>query len=130
LQNALIFDQLIFTWVDPLPQPEQAAVVVDTLVRYERAEWAVCAGVCGGKLVLSVRSARANAGAGERLRLALQGIGNAGGHERRAGGCIVLSDSSPAALASLKAQLIERIRSAFQVDRAETRSFLNLASGK
>ena len=109
MRNAAIHDRVMFTWVDPLAQPEQAAEVVDFLIRYENVDWAVCAGVRGTQLILSARAARANAHAGELLRLALGDLGDAGGHERRAGGCVTLSDFSPLALERLRAEITSRI---------------------
>jgi len=126
LQNAVVLDKLIFTWLDPLAQPEQAAEVVDFLVRHDGAEWAICAGVNKGKLVLSVRSSRAHANAGERLSRVCAGLGNAGGHERRAGGCIPITDPSASGMMKLRAELIERIRVQFGQTDAICRPLVNI----
>ncbi|MGL4422982.1 MAG: DHH family phosphoesterase, partial [Gemmataceae bacterium] len=61
LQSSFIYDRLILSWVDDLPQPEQAAEVVDFMVRFEKIDWAVCAGVYKDMLIISVRSALPNA---------------------------------------------------------------------
>src|SRR5262249_7086142 len=45
LQSSFIYDRLIVSWVNELPQPELAAEVVDFLIRYEEVDWAFCAGV-------------------------------------------------------------------------------------
>ncbi len=113
LRSARVYGKLAFAWVDPLGQPEQAAEVVDFLIRYEEVDWAVCGGVIGSKVVLSARAARANAKAGEMLAQAVGTLGNAGGHERRAGGCVVLPDCSPATLSSVRAELTRRIVGVF-----------------
>src|SRR5262249_55456545 len=84
LQSSFIYDRLIISWVNELPQPELAAEVVDFLIRFEEIDWAVCAGVYQDKLVLSVRSALPHAGAGEMLRQVVGKMGKAGGHDRRA----------------------------------------------
>ena len=55
LQSSFIYDRLIISWVDDLPQPEQAAEVVDFMIRFEKVDWAVCGGVYQDKLILSVR---------------------------------------------------------------------------
>ena len=57
LQSSFIYDRLIISWVNELPQPELAAEVVDFLIRFEEVDWAVCAGVYEDKLILSVRTA-------------------------------------------------------------------------
>ena len=88
LQSSFIYDRLIISWVNELPQPELAAEVVDFLIRFEEIDWAVCAGVYEDKLILSVRTAAADARAGEMLRQVVGKLGRAGGHDRRAGGTI------------------------------------------
>ena len=57
MQSSFIYDRLIISWVDDLPQPEQAAEVVDFMIRFEKVEWAVCGGVYQDQLILSVRTA-------------------------------------------------------------------------
>ncbi len=113
LAQATLHDKLILTWVDTLAQPEQAAEVVDVLIRFEQADWAICAGVHGKKLIFSVRAARANARAGELLHSAIGDLGNAGGHERRAGGCMTITDASPTALQRLRQEVTRRLIVAF-----------------
>jgi nanoRNase/pAp phosphatase (c-di-AMP/oligoRNAs hydrolase) len=86
MQSSFIYDRLIISWVDHLPQPEQAAEVVDFMIRFEKVDWAVCGGVHEDKLILSVRAAIEDARAGEMLRQVVGKLGRAGGHDRRAGG--------------------------------------------
>ena len=83
LQSSFIYDRLVISWVNDMPQPELAAEVCDFMIRYEAVDWAVCAGVCGDKLVLSARSSLHGAEAGELLRAAVGRMGKAGGHSRR-----------------------------------------------
>jgi nanoRNase/pAp phosphatase (c-di-AMP/oligoRNAs hydrolase) len=116
LQSSFIYDRLITSWVDDLPQPEAAAEVVDFMIRFEKVDWAVCGGVCGDKLILSVRAAIEHAGAGELLRKVVGNLGQAGGHERRAGGCIKLSSTAPSAVDELKAELRRRFLKVFKID--------------
>ncbi len=116
LQSSFIYDRLIISWVDDLPQPEQAAEVVDFMIRFEKVDYAVCAGVCGGKLILSVRAAIEHASAGELLRKVVGNLGRAGGHERRAGGCIKLSSTAPSAVDELQSELRRRFLKAFKIE--------------
>lgn len=116
LQSSFIYDRLIISWVDDLPQPEQAAEVVDFMVRFEKVDWAVCGGVCGDKLILSVRAAIEHACAGELLRQVVGKLGRAGGHERRAGGCIPLNSTSKSAVDELQAELRRRFLKAFKIE--------------
>jgi nanoRNase/pAp phosphatase (c-di-AMP/oligoRNAs hydrolase) len=118
LQSSFIYDRLIISWVDDLPQPEQAAEVVDFMIRFEEVDWAVCGGVCQDQLVLSVRAARADAKAGEVLRQVVGKLGRAGGHDRRAGGCIPLPSTAPTAIEELQAELRRRFLKALKIDDA------------
>jgi nanoRNase/pAp phosphatase (c-di-AMP/oligoRNAs hydrolase) len=116
LQSSFIYDRLVISWVDRLPQPEQAAEVVDFMIRFEEVDWAVCGGVCGDKLVLSVRAAIEGAAAGDLLRQVVGKLGRAGGHERRAGGCIRLASTAPSAVDELQAELRRRFLKVFKIE--------------
>jgi nanoRNase/pAp phosphatase (c-di-AMP/oligoRNAs hydrolase) len=120
LQASFVYDRLIISWVNDLPAPELAAQVVDFLIRYEKVDWAVCAGVHGDKLVLSVRSALPQAGAGEILRQVVSKLGGrAGGHDRRAGGYVPLASTSATGIEQVQSDLRRRLLKALQIE--ETR---------
>src|SRR5260370_3610141 len=95
LQSSFIYDRLIISWVNDLPQPELAAEVVDFLIRFEEIDWAVCAGVYQDKLVLSVRAGVAGGSAGDMFRPGSGQPGRAGGQRPRARGTIILSHTPP-----------------------------------
>jgi nanoRNase/pAp phosphatase (c-di-AMP/oligoRNAs hydrolase) len=116
LQSSFIYDRLIISWVNEMPQPELAAEVVDFLIRFEEVDWALCAGVCGDKLILSMRAAKEGARAGELLREAVGPLGRAGGHDRRAGGCIHLASTSATAVEQAQAELRRRLLRALNID--------------
>jgi nanoRNase/pAp phosphatase (c-di-AMP/oligoRNAs hydrolase) len=116
LQSSFIYDRLIISWVNELPQPELAAEVVDFLIRFEEIDWAVCGGVWEDKLVLSVRSSVEDARAGEMLRQVVGKLGRAGGHDRRAGGTIPLPSTSANAVEQLQAELRRRLLKALHID--------------
>ena len=116
LQSSFIYDRLIISWVDELPQPEQAAEVVDFMIRFEKVDWAVCGGVCGDKLILSARAAIEDAHAGLLLRQVVGKLGRAGGHERRAGGCITLSSTAKTAVDEIQGDLRRRLLKALKID--------------
>src|SRR5437867_12176792 len=116
LQSSFIYDRLIISWVNELPQPELAAEVVDFLIRFEEVDWAVCAGVFEDKLILSVRAAVENAQAGEMLKQVVGNLGRAGGHDRRAGGTITLPSTAPSAIENIQAELRRRLLKALHID--------------
>jgi nanoRNase/pAp phosphatase (c-di-AMP/oligoRNAs hydrolase) len=120
LQASFIYDRLIISWVNDLPAPELAAQVVDFLIRYDKIDWAVCAGVHGEQLVLSVRSALPQAGAGEILRQVVAKLGGrAGGHDRRAGGYVPLATTSASGIEQVQSDLRRRLLKALDIE--ETR---------
>ncbi len=108
LQSSFIYDRLIISWVNQLPQPEQAAEVVDFMVRFEQVDWAVCGGVYKDKMILSVRTSLHNSRAGDLLQKVVGRLGKAGGHDRRAGGCIKLASNSISAIEELQSELRKR----------------------
>lgn len=116
LQSSFIYDRLIISWVNELPQPELAAEVVDFLIRFEEVDWAVCAGVHGDQLILSVRSTVRGARAGEILRQVVGRRGKAGGHDRRAGGAIRLASTAQSAIEEIQGELRRRLLKAMHID--------------
>jgi nanoRNase/pAp phosphatase (c-di-AMP/oligoRNAs hydrolase) len=116
LQSSFIYDRLIISWVNEMPQPELAAQVVDFLIRFEEVDWAVCAGIHDQQLMLSVRTVRPRAQAGEMLRQVVSKLGGrAGGHDRRAGGYIPLPSTSATAIEQVQSEFRRRILKALQI---------------
>jgi nanoRNase/pAp phosphatase (c-di-AMP/oligoRNAs hydrolase) len=116
MQSSFIYDRLLMSWVNPLPQPEQAAEVVDFMIRFEKVDYAVCGGVFEDTLVLSVRAAIENARAGEILRQVVGKMGRAGGHDRRAGGAIPLPSTAPSTIEDIQSELRRRFLKALKIE--------------
>jgi nanoRNase/pAp phosphatase (c-di-AMP/oligoRNAs hydrolase) len=112
LQTSTVYDRLVVSWVCCLPQPEQAAEVVDFMVRCDRVDWALCGGVCGDKLVLSLRTSLHGVQAGELLRKVVGNLGKAGGHDRRAGGYVDLTKRSADAIEDVQVEITRRMQKA------------------
>lgn len=116
LQSSFIYDRLIISWVDQMPQPEQAAEIADFMIRFEEVDWAVCAGVNDQSLIISVRSALPDAKAGELLKQVVGQLGKAGGHDRRAGGSIPLASTSYSAIEEVQSELRKRFLKTLKID--------------
>lgn len=116
MQSSFIYDRLIISWVNELPQPELAAEIVDFLIRFEDIDYAVCAGVHDEQMVLSLRTALRGSRAGELLRQVVGKLGRAGGHDRRAGGTIPLPSIAPSAVEDLQAELRRRLLKALHIE--------------
>ncbi len=122
LQSSFIYDRLLISWINDLPNPELAAQVVDFLIRHEDIHWAICVGVSGDQLVLSVRSNQPRAQAGEILRQVVSRMGGkAGGHDRRAGGFIPLASTSPSAIEDAQGELRRRLLRALKIEETRGR---------
>src|SRR6516164_5020223 len=126
LQSSFVYDHLIVSWVNDLPQPERAAEVVDFLIRFEEVDWAVCAGVYQDQLVLSVRTAMRGSAVGEVLRQVVGKLGKAGGHDRRAGGTIQLPSTSPSAVEEIQSELRRRLLKALHIDDCRGQRLVSL----
>ena len=116
LQSSFLYDRLVMSWVNPSPQPEQAAEVVDFMIRFDKVDWAFCGGVFEDQLILSVRSALPHARSGEILRQVVGKLGKAGGHDRRAGGSIPLASTSESAIEDLQSELRKRFLKVLRID--------------
>jgi len=116
LQSSFIYDRLVISWVNELSQPEQAAEIADFMIRFEEVDWAVCGGVYGDSLILSIRSALAEAKCGDLLRQVVGNLGKAGGHDRRAGGCVKLSSTSASAIEDMQSELRRRFLKALKIE--------------
>lgn len=117
LQSSFIYDRLVISWVNEMAQPELAAQVVDFMIRFQEVDWAVCAGVHGDQLILSVRTILPRAQAGEMLRQVVSKLGGrAGGHDRRAGGFIPLPSASATAVDQVQGDFRRRLLRALQIE--------------
>jgi nanoRNase/pAp phosphatase (c-di-AMP/oligoRNAs hydrolase) len=116
LQSSFIYDRVIVSWINELPQPELAAEVADFLMRFEEIDWALAAGVHEDKLILSLRSSAPDARAGDLLRKVVYGMGRAGGHDRRAGGTVYLTSTAPSAVDEVKAELRRRLLKGLDIE--------------
>jgi nanoRNase/pAp phosphatase (c-di-AMP/oligoRNAs hydrolase) len=116
LQSSFIYDDLLISWVNELPQPEMAAQVVDFMIRLEEVKWAVCAGVFQDQLILSVRTSLPRARAGEILRQVVGKMGRAGGHDRRAGGSVQLQSTTANAVEQVQGELRRRLLKVLHIE--------------
>jgi nanoRNase/pAp phosphatase (c-di-AMP/oligoRNAs hydrolase) len=119
LQSSFIYDRVIVSWVANLPQPEQAAEVVDFMVRFDKVDWALCGGVCGDKLILSLRTSLHGVQAGDLLRQVVGRLGKAGGHDRRAGGFVTIPADISGGVEAVQTEIRRRLLTS--LDSADAR---------
>lgn len=109
MANAFVYGDLLMAWCGNVPQPDIIAEVADFFIRYDRISWAVAIGLYEDQLRLSARVNRLHDHSGDILRAVVDGMGHAGGHDRRAGGAIPISDQSPEAIHHLLRTLRQRL---------------------
>ena len=92
LFNAFLYRDLIVSWCGEVSQPDIIAEIADFFIRFDQVNWSLAMGVFEKQLKLSLRAGGLGGRAGEVLRQVVNGMGNAGGHDKRAGGMIRLPE--------------------------------------
>jgi nanoRNase/pAp phosphatase (c-di-AMP/oligoRNAs hydrolase) len=113
LGTARLYGNTVIAWCGEVPQPDIIAELADFFIRFDQVDWALTLGVFDGTLKLSLRADHIGGQAGEVLRDALEGVGSAGGHDKRAGGVAVVEKNRPDALtdllATIETQFLDRL---------------------
>lgn len=126
LQSSFIYDKLLLSWINELPNPELCSQCVEFLIRHEGIQWAMCAGVHDNRMVLSVRTNQTRAQAGEILRQVVQKMGGrAGGHDRRAGGFIPLPSTSSNAIEQVQSEFRRRVLKVLKMEETRGRRLVS-----
>ena len=95
LSNAFLYGDIVLCYCGLVPQPDIIAELADFFIRFDKVNWSLSAGLFDGLLKLSIRTSHLGGHAGDILREVIDGMGTAGGHDKRAGGAIRLSDTRP-----------------------------------
>ena len=80
------------TWCGTVTQPDIIAEIADFFIRFDQVDWSLAVGVFDGQMKLSLRADWLGGRAGEILYDVVNGLGSAGGHDKRAGGAIILAN--------------------------------------
>ena len=124
LTNAFLYRDVIVTWCGTVTQPDIIAEVADFFVRFEEVSWVLAVGRFEGLLKLSLRASKLGEHSGEVLRDVVDGIGTAGGHDRRAGGAVPLPDTQPETIDALLRTVCSRLLTALEIDEQQGRRLL------
>jgi nanoRNase/pAp phosphatase (c-di-AMP/oligoRNAs hydrolase) len=125
LSNAFQYDDLIISWCGTVTQPDIIAEIADFFIRFDQVNWALAIGIFEERLKLSFRAGQLGGRAGETLLTVLEGLGNAGGHDRRAGGTAGLADRSPESIEDLLRTIRHRLLGQLHIDEQQGRRLLN-----
>ncbi len=124
LTNAFVYRDLIVAWCGEVSQPDIVAEVADFFVRFDQVNWVLSAGLFEGGLKLSLRSNDLGGEAGEILREVVGDLGNAGGHDKRAGGLVMLAEPSEVAAERALTEIRRRLLTRLDVDEEQGRRLL------
>ncbi|RUL86968.1 exopolyphosphatase [Tautonia sociabilis] len=124
LANAFLYGPLLVCWCGQVPQPDIIAELADFFIRCDQAHWVVAIGRFQDQIRLSLRTDSLGTNSGEVLRAVVDGLGTAGGHDKRAGGAIPLSDPSPEAIDELLRLIRRRLFEQLQVAESPGRRLL------
>ncbi len=125
LANAFLYDKLVVTWCGSVTQPDIIAEIADFFIRFDQVVWSLAVGVFDGQMKLSLRADRLGGRAGEILYEVVNGLGNAGGHDKRAGGAISLAKHLPATPEVLLRSIRRRLLDHLNIDEQQGRRLTN-----
>jgi nanoRNase/pAp phosphatase (c-di-AMP/oligoRNAs hydrolase) len=121
LANAFLYQDVVVSWCGEVSQPDIIAELADFFIRFEEVNWALTVGRFEDLLKLSMRVGHLGGHSGEVLRDVINGLGSAGGHDKRAGGAIPMTDVSPQAvdelLHTIRSRLLNRLGIGSQTGR-------------
>ncbi len=122
LEEARRYGGVIISPAGKLVYPDMVAELADLLIRAKDTEWAVAAGTFGGRLLISVRSSKPVAHAGDLVRGVIGDRGSAGGHGMLAGGQIPLEGLSEEEVERVSASVLEDFLEALGASGEESES--------
>jgi nanoRNase/pAp phosphatase (c-di-AMP/oligoRNAs hydrolase) len=124
LSNAFLYQDVVVSWLGHVTQPDIVAEMADFFVRFDQVNWSLTIGHFENFLKLSIRVNQLGAHSGEVLRAVVDGLGSAGGHDKRAGGAIPLQDARPEMIDSLLAIIRRRLLDELKIPDCSGRRLL------
>jgi nanoRNase/pAp phosphatase (c-di-AMP/oligoRNAs hydrolase) len=108
IDNSMQYGDVIVSYMGSLNNPDIASEMADFLLRMENIRWTLCMGEFKDDLILSVRTSRRGWIAGKIALRIVAGMGTGGGHEKAAGGKIVLTGMIPEERTRLVKKITDR----------------------
>jgi nanoRNase/pAp phosphatase (c-di-AMP/oligoRNAs hydrolase) len=124
LANAFIYRDVVVSWCGRVTQPDIVAEISDFFVRFDQVNWSLAVGLFDDVLKLSARVSRLGGHSGDVLRSVVEGLGTAGGHDKRAGGAIPLPDTRPETIDALLRTIRRRLLASLHIDEQQGRRLL------
>jgi nanoRNase/pAp phosphatase (c-di-AMP/oligoRNAs hydrolase) len=124
LSNAFLYRDVAVSWCGQVTQPDIIAELADFFVRFDQVNWAIAIGQFESLLKMSVRVSLLGGHSGEVLREVVEGLGTAGGHDKRAGGAITLPDTRPETIDAMLKTIRHRLLTRLGIDEQQGRRLL------
>lgn len=124
LANAFLYRDVVVSWCGEVTQPDIIAELADFFVRFDQVNWAIAIGHFESMLKMSVRVSLLGGHSGEVLREVVEGLGTAGGHDKRAGGAILLPDARPETIDTMLKTIRHRLLTRLGIDEQQGRRLL------
>ncbi|HEU5116923.1 MAG TPA: DHH family phosphoesterase, partial [Isosphaeraceae bacterium] len=124
LSNAFLYRDVVVSYCGEVPQPDIIAELADFFIRFDQVAWSMSLGLYEDQLKVSIRSDHMGGHGGEVLREVVDGLGTAGGHDKRAGGAIPLTDRSPESVETMLRTIRQRFLAKLKIDEQFGRRLL------
>ena len=124
LSNAFLYREVVVSYCGAVTQPDIIAEIADFFIRFDQVEWAMSIGLFENLLKVSVRVDQLGGHSGEVLRHVVEGIGTAGGHDKRAGGAVQLPDTRPETIDRMLHLILQRLLAKLGIDERQGRRLL------
>ncbi len=102
LETCEVAGRLVLAAIGACSNPDMIAEVADLILRMEGVRTAVCMGIYGNRVLLSVRATDARGNACGGVRRIVKGLGTGGGHRTMAGGQVPLTEDIEGLLGELR----------------------------
>ena len=115
IRAGLIYDDdVIIAYLGILQYPDLCAEIADFFLRLKGIQWALCMGMYGNELILSLRSHNKKTDAGKLVKEIIEDKGSAGGHGTMAAGHInlELGEDPEQIVRDLKNNLLDSLKGA------------------
>lgn len=107
LSSCVIAGNAAISFIRMCRNSDMVAEVADLMIRLESIETAVCYGVCGDKIYLSIRVNHIKSNAAKLVTQIVKNIGAGGGHRRMAGGQIPITGNFEETVANVQARILK-----------------------
>ncbi len=125
LRKARVYGRCVISDLGEINNADMIAEMADLLLRSENADWTLCYGRHGDRLLLSIRTDLTDRNAGEVMQRIVRRYGTGGGHSMVAGGQISLADRTKSEIRNIKSGIRRRCLRALKIPSARGGRFVN-----